>query len=112
MTKFIIITFLIITAAFLVKCGSDSNLVYIYDSSENQVIAYFNPNIEGTRIHILSTQSKNVIGYFDKKAVGQKTFVIRKDGGDILYFTESVRKKSIVYIYDTKGFVWGYFSQY
>ncbi|MBX3044138.1 MAG: hypothetical protein KIT33_04315 [Candidatus Kapabacteria bacterium] len=106
-----ILIFIIGIVAFY-SCNTDKNLVYIYQSEDNQVIAYFTPDSVGKRVSILSTMTKNVIGYYDRKAPGIKTFIIRQDGGDILYFSELARKKSIVYIYDPKGFIWGYFYQY
>lgn len=101
-----------ITAAIIISCSSDSNLVYIYSNTDNQSTAYFQPAKIGTKIKVLSTQTKNVIGYFERKKPGEKTFIIRQDNGDFLYFIESAKKKSIIHIFDINGFIWGYFYQY
>lgn len=97
---------------FTSSCENDNKSVYIYDNETNNTIAYFKPMEISARTEMLNTQTKEFIGYFDRKKAGLKTYIIRKDGGDILYFTESSRKGSIVYIFNPKSYIWGYFYQY
>ncbi|MDX9790705.1 MAG: hypothetical protein WC313_01715 [Candidatus Kapaibacterium sp.] len=109
MTDYLIIATIFIFFVTFTGCGNNNELVYIFDNSDNTAKAYFKPKDYGSNISIYSTNSKEVIGTFKRNEAGVKNFIIRKDGGDILYFTEPKMKSSIIYIYDPNQYVWGYF---
>lgn len=112
MTKHIKLTLFFVLVIFIYGCDDGKSLVFIYSNDENNNIAYFEPAEIGTRINIYSSNSKNVIGYFDRNEIGKKNFVIRKDGGELLYFTEAKDRGNIVYLFDPMNTIWGYFHQF
>jgi hypothetical protein len=98
--------------ALFASCKNEENVVFIFDNQTNNSIAYFKPLEFNKNTNIYSTSSKEIIGTFDRKIIGQKNFIIRKDGGDVLYFTEIENKGSVVYIFNPKSDIWGYFYQF
>lgn len=112
MIKLLIATSLALLILFISSCGNEENVVFILDNGTSKAIGYFKPDKSSVKTNILSAQSKEPIGYFDRKKPGSKTYIIRNDGGDVLYFTESYQKGNIIYIFNPKSDIWGYFYQY